>query len=84
MSAYTGIEYTQGSCDYWELHHLCNHMAGHGWTPVQVIPIPADSVRLPEKVSDDNSPLRKTPALFPYQVLFSRPTPTDETDQEQP
>lgn len=81
MAKPTGLEYAQGSCDYWEIQHLCNHMAGYGWTPVQLIPIPPEIVQLSENVNDDNGPMRKTRGIFPYQILFSRPVPTEDCDE---
>lgn len=64
-------EYQIGGCDIWQLAHLCNHMAGYGWEPIQVIDSYPAKTKVPERVDDDNSPL--IPALKAVEVLFRRP-----------
>jgi hypothetical protein len=67
-------EYTQGTCDVWQLAHLCNHFAEHGWDVVAVVESYA-GVKVPHRVGDDTD--RTYEALKPFEVLFRRPLTTD-------
>lgn len=66
-------EYQTGTCDVWEIQHLCNYMAEYGWEPIAMNPIPNDIVRLPERIGDDNGPMRKGRPSQAHIVLFRRP-----------
>jgi hypothetical protein len=76
----TEWEYTTGSCDVWELHHLCNHYAYNGgWEPVLAVES-HQGVKLPERIGDDNGPVRNYQPLKPYEVLFRRVIKTEDDD----
>lgn len=64
-------EYTQDTCDVWEIHHLSNHMAEHGWEPVFAVEC-IESVQLNDKIGDGNGPRRAGRPLRPYTILFRR------------
>lgn len=72
-------EYGTGTCEQWQIHHLCNYWAERRWQPVQVFPVSPESVRLPDRVGDENGQLR--PAHRPFMILFRRPI-LDEGDDD--
>ena len=76
-TAGTEWEYTQNPCDVFELHHMCNYMAGHGWEPVFAVES-HEGVQLPEHIDREMGTLRKGRPLRPYTILFRRPIPLDE------
>lgn len=65
-------EYTQDGCDVWQIAHLCNHFAEHGWDVVSVVES-HEGMKVPERAGDPNGPLASHKALRPYVVLFRRP-----------
>ncbi len=66
------FEYQSDTCDVWQVAHLCNHMAGHGWEPIQVFDAHYDDAKVHHKVDDENSGLYR--ALRKTAVLFRRPS----------
>jgi len=66
------FEYQYDSCDYLQVGHLCNHMAGYGWEPISMADGHHDGAMTYETVSDEGSPLRNAVKLMV--VLFRRPS----------
>ena len=75
MADQLNVEYTQDACDVWQIAHVCNYMAEHGWDVVTIVPS-HPNVKVPVHASDPNGPLRDG-ALLPYVILFRRPIPTE-------
>jgi hypothetical protein len=71
-----GYEWTQDSCDVWQIAHLCNEFAySGGWEPVFIVE-DHSGVKVSERVGDDTA--RMVQPLRPYVVVFRRPIPDDE------
>ncbi len=66
----TAWEYTDGSCDVWQLAHLCNFFAENGWEPVAVTD-GSPGQKASRNVRDDDGPMYE--AIAPKVVLFRRP-----------
>ncbi len=74
VAARTGPEweYQSGTCDVWQVAHLCNHMAAHGWEPVQVFDAHYDDAKVHRTAGDESSDMCR--ALRKTGVLFRRPS----------
>jgi hypothetical protein len=70
-----GFEWTQDTCDVWQIAHLINEFAGSGWEPVFVVE-GWHGVKVNERVGDETS--RPVNPLRPYVVVFRRPIPDEE------
>ncbi len=72
----TAFEYTQMTCDVWQMHHLANRWAdAYGWEVVSVVPLPA-GMDVPERVGDEDSPSVRA-SIQPVALLFRRPVPAE-------
>lgn len=78
MSAVVPWEYQQGVCDVWQIAHLCNHMAGHGWEFVSMVES-YQGQYVTRKVDDEDGPTYE--ALKGVVVLFRRPIAEEVDDQ---
>jgi hypothetical protein len=70
-------EYTQASCDIWQVGHLCTYFALKGWEPVQVFPS-VEGIRVLRDVTHREGTTML--ATAPHEVLFRRPIPTEEDE----
>lgn len=66
------FEYQSASCDVWQVAHLCNHMAEHGWEPVTMADGHYAGAKASRDVRDESSDLY--PAVKAMVVLFRRPS----------
>lgn len=66
------FEYQSASCDLWQVAHLCNHMAEHGWEPITVADAHHDGAQAYHDVRNENSNLYRAVKLM--LVLFRRPS----------
>lgn len=73
------FEYQSATCDRWQVAHLCNHMAEHGWEPVSVADGHYDGAKVHRTAGDESSPLYD--AVKAMLVLFRRPSGFDDEEE---
>lgn len=72
------FEYQSASCDIWQIAHLCNRMARHGWEPVSMADGHYEGAQAYKDPCDENSPMYN--ALKAIVVLFRRPADYNQDD----
>ncbi len=74
------FEYQSATCDVWQVAHLCNWMAEHGWEPTAVTDAHHDDAKASRDVRDENSGLYRAVKLM--LVLFRRPSDYNTDDED--
>lgn len=74
------FEYQSATCDAWQVAHLCNHMADHGWEPVALADAHHERAKAYSNIGDENGAMYSAVKLI--LVLFRRPSDynADEDD----
>jgi hypothetical protein len=71
----TDYEYTQMTCDAWQMHHLANRWADkYGWESVSVVSLPVGH-QVPKEIGVEDSP--SVDGVAPVAILFRRRIKTD-------